>query len=277
MYKYSSTPRPLDKNYFTNKIIGIAVPVTILAGFVFQIISGAGIIDSLLWGLGGGALVFLTWALCREMDPDNDYSAILAASIALIGVLVFGISGILVMVLYLFSARILIRTTGLKAKPMDSILLLVLGSIVGFFVHPVFFLLIFLIFLFDALLKNPLKLQFLFTGLAIIIIIPGTLLSNYPFEGEFYYFQVLVTGVLTLLFIPVIISSKNVMSTGDVTGNRLIGIRLQTGLILLITTSLLYTAINGEEIHVLYPFWSCVVAILIYRIYKFFQKCFNSR
>jgi len=271
IYKYSSTPRPLDKKYLTNRIIGLAVPLVIIGSFLYQLVTGTGLLDALLWGTGGGLVVFLSWALCREMDPDNDYSALLAAIFSLAGIFLLGIQGIPVMILYLFSARILVRTTGIKAKWADSVLLLLLGTWIAFTVHGIFLLTVFTIFILDAILKAPLKKQYIFAVLSLLVFFGGLITGEFNlWEGTFFYYQAIAGTLLALLFVPVIISSRSVRSIGDVTGKKLQGIRLQLILILLIISGLLHAIIDGDKgLAFLFPFWACVTGIVVYRAFKF--------
>lgn len=67
--------RKLDFRYKPNLIIILFVLITTAVGWLStgQILSGI--------YLGGG--VFMTWALCRELDPAHDYSAFIAAALSL--------------------------------------------------------------------------------------------------------------------------------------------------------------------------------------------------
>lgn len=81
--------------------------------------------------LAAGA-TFLTWSLGRELDPDHEATALLAAIPAGALVLVGFEVSILVTVTVLMSARLLVESTGRRPLPTDLIGMMVLASVVSF-------------------------------------------------------------------------------------------------------------------------------------------------
>ncbi|MGD9316838.1 MAG: hypothetical protein PVG56_08400, partial [Anaerolineae bacterium] len=86
---------PLDPGYPTNLAIAALTVVVAIAGAVWRLISGVALLESALWGIGAGLVMFLTWALGRELDPDHDLSAFVGAGLVLIALLLAGAPSLL--------------------------------------------------------------------------------------------------------------------------------------------------------------------------------------
>jgi len=78
-------------------------------------------------------LVFLTWALVREIDPDHDWTALAAAFFAGLWVMV-GQETLSVMALLglMMAARLVLNSTGRRPLNTDLMALVILGSAVAF-------------------------------------------------------------------------------------------------------------------------------------------------
>lgn len=123
-----ATIRPIDPSYPTNRAIAALTMAVIVGGIVLQLIVGEGLTQGVSWGISAGLTVFLAWALGRELDPDHDLSAFVAAGLALIGLLLFDLPSLMALLWMLFFLRMVNRTTGLPARILDSLLILGLGS-----------------------------------------------------------------------------------------------------------------------------------------------------
>ena len=124
----SHVTRPLDPRSPSNiAITGLTLIVTAAAGVI------ALTADQSLWLpiLAGGA-TFLTWALGRELDPDHQTTALLAAIPAAVLVLLGFEVSILVTAAVLMSARLLVESTGRRPLPTDLAAMVVLASAVAF-------------------------------------------------------------------------------------------------------------------------------------------------
>ena len=83
----------------------------------------------MLWGAGVGLTVFLSWALARELDPDNDHSAFVGAGLVSIGVFLWGLPHFLALFCLLVLGRIVNRSSGLSARTADSMAAVVLSGL----------------------------------------------------------------------------------------------------------------------------------------------------
>ncbi|MEM8966327.1 MAG: hypothetical protein AAGE93_07905, partial [Bacteroidota bacterium] len=73
--RFSGLARPIDPAYPTNRAIIIIVSTVFLGLTIYSLSIGQGLIDSLLVGGHLAVVIFLTWALARELDPDYPLSA----------------------------------------------------------------------------------------------------------------------------------------------------------------------------------------------------------
>ncbi len=124
----SHLTRPLDPRLPSNVTISGLTLVVAAAGGVLAL---AG--DRTLWlpVLAAGA-TFLTWALGRELDPDHQTTALIAALPAAALVLVGLEVSILVTVTVMMSARLVVASTGRRPLATDLAGLVVLAGAASF-------------------------------------------------------------------------------------------------------------------------------------------------
>jgi hypothetical protein len=123
----SHVTRPLNPRSPSNiAITGLTLLVTAAAGVI------ALTADRSLWLpiLAAGA-TFLTWALGRELDPDHEATALLAAIPAAALVLLGFEVSILVTAAVLMSARLVVESTGRRPLSTDLAAMVVLASAVA--------------------------------------------------------------------------------------------------------------------------------------------------
>ncbi|WP_048138870.1 hypothetical protein [Methanosarcina horonobensis] len=138
----------------SNRII-VVITLLFLSGTMgFQLVSGRGIFPASYAGLMAGASVFLAWAFAREIDPDNELSAFVAAFFSGIGFIFFPSPLLLTLLLELMLLRIVNRSTGLPARTLDSFAILLLSGWLLFHGGWIYSILAFLAFVLDAFLPN---------------------------------------------------------------------------------------------------------------------------
>ena len=120
--------RAIDPRYPTNLAIAVLALVVAIGGTAWRLVTGLPLLESALWGIGAGFVLFLTWALGRELDPDHDLSAFMGVGLALIVLLFFDLPELLLVFWLLLVLRTVNRTTGLPARPLDSLAILGLGG-----------------------------------------------------------------------------------------------------------------------------------------------------
>jgi hypothetical protein len=261
--------RPIDPNYLTNRAIAAVAMVVTAGGAIFQLLTGGELIQSALWGIAAGFAVFLAWALGRELDPDHDLSAFVAAGWALIGVLFLDLPSIIVLLWILLLVRIVNRTVGLPARIFDSLLILGLAGwltlqgnwIVGLMTALAFFL--------DGQLSPPHRRQLLFAGITVLV----TVISFFLTGGIHGEAQLSSPGLLALLavsalFVLVIIDSRELRTLGDQTSEPLNPRRVQAAQIIALLTGIQFALWRGDPSLVsLMPLWAAMLGVALYRLF----------
>ncbi len=268
-YQYSSIGRPLDPVYKTNKIIGILTPVFMVLGFIYYWAIGHSLPDSFLFGLQAGISVFLTWALARELDPDNDYSAFVALIIHLPALVWLGAPAIFNIFWFLLLTRMLNHTTGLVLKWQDSIVILLLASWLIFRVHWIIGMMTAFAFLLDSRLKPASARQLIFFVLLLVEITVYLIVWDAFFQLETVpLLSWILFIVATILFLPVIYQSARVKSLGDATAIPLNPRRVRTAQILVWLSAVLLLFIPGTgQVTSFSPVWVAFVGIGLYRLF----------
>ena len=124
----SHLTRPLDPRSPANVAIsGLTLVVAAIAGVLA--LTG----DRTLWLplLAAGA-TFVTWALGRELDPDHQLTALIAALPAGAVVLLGDEVSIVVTLTVVMTARLVVATTGRTALPVDLAAMVVLAGAASF-------------------------------------------------------------------------------------------------------------------------------------------------
>lgn len=103
--------RSMDFSYKTNQMIVLASAVVAAIGWWLT--------GNVLSGVYIGFSVFLTWALVRELDPNHDYAAFLAAAFSLLNLFYYENVQLLVVVWILLLMRILNGITGKALTTFD--------------------------------------------------------------------------------------------------------------------------------------------------------------
>jgi hypothetical protein len=260
--------RPIDPSYPTNRAIAVLALVVAIAGAILRLLSGAALLESSLWGIGAGFVLFLTWALGRELDPDHDLSAFVGAGLVLIALLLFDTPSLLVVFWLLLLLRIVNRTAGLPARPLDSLAVLGLGAWLTWQGHWMVGLVTAVAFLLDGLLLPPLRTHLFVSGLAF-----ATTVVLSVFQGDIAMesgptMPVVISSLVTAgLFLVVIATSREMQALGDATGERLNPRRVQAAQVLALLTALLFTWWGGHSgVVALLPLWAAMVGVGFYRL-----------
>jgi hypothetical protein len=274
----SSVTRSIDLTYPTNRAIAA---VTLLFFFVtagFQFASGKDVFPALYSGLRAGTSVFFAWAFAREIDPDNELSAFVAAFAGCIGFVFFSSPLLLALLLELLLIRIVNRSKGLPARTLDSLVILLLSGWILLQGGWIFCVLTFLAFVLDAFLPEPNRSHRSFAGalfLALLFSVRFLFFSGN--EGEKISIQ--GTGLpifvlaAVLLFIPLIFNSRTIKSKGDLTGIPLNPIRVQAAQMMALLSISLPAVLQGwSGVESLMPLWGAIFGVSVYGDSKLLLK-----
>lgn len=270
MSDITSIGRTIDPQYPTNRAIAIITILVVLGGTVFQRLSGGGWGASVLWGINAGLTVFLTWALCRELDPDHPMGAFVAAALALVASLVWDLPELGVILWLVVMTRVVNRTAGPPAGVLDALGLLGLAgwlSLQGDWQYGVMTALA--LFL-DSQLPERARRQLLFALVAVGVTVGAALLGEGVVgQGGLSLRGGLIALGLSLLFSPVVLDSRRVQSVGDQTGERLIPVRVQAAQILALLTGVEAAFLGGvAAFKALGPLWAAVVGASVNWLYN---------
>ena len=163
MYRYTSIGRPLDPAYPSNKAVLIILPLAAILGALVTWKSGGAGLDLLSNAVSFLLIAFGTWALARELFPDDSPAAFISMGLGLVAALSFESPGILILFTTLGLVRMVNRSTGLLARKSDSILVMLLVfAVIYSTASPFFGAVAALAFILDGSLKEPLRHQWVF-------------------------------------------------------------------------------------------------------------------
>jgi hypothetical protein len=163
MYKFTSIGRPLDPGYPSNKAVLIILPLAAVLGAIVSWKTGGEGVEILRKAVSFLLIAFGTWALARELFPDDSPAAFISMGLGLVAALSFDAPGILILFTTLGLVRIVNRSTGLPARKSDSILVMLLVfAVIYSTASPFYGAVAALAFILDGSLKEPLRHQWFF-------------------------------------------------------------------------------------------------------------------
>lgn len=267
LHDVTALGRPIDPAYRTNRAIAALSLVVLVAAILVRLAGGAAVLEGVVWGTSAGLVVFLTWALARELDPGFDLSAFVGTGLMIVALLFVELPSLLVLFWMLLALRIVNRSTGLPARPLDSVAVLGLGGWLTWQGYWVAGLVTAVAFLLDGLLPRPLKYHLLVAGIALLMTLILTVFQgNLAIESALEMPMVLVVGVATSLFLFLIATSRTVKATGDATGEPLDARRVRAAQGLALLTGLLLAGWEGTSgVVAVLPLWAAGVGAALYR------------
>ena len=168
LYQYTSIGRSLDPAWPSNRAVLVLLPLVAVLGAALAWIEGLAPLALLPRGIGLALIVFLAWALGRELDPDDPSAAFISLALGLLVGLAHPDAGLLTALTTLGLIRMVNRSTGLAPKVSDSVVLLLLSIWVIYRTgSPYFGAVAALAFVLDGSLRNPLRHQWLYALLCL--------------------------------------------------------------------------------------------------------------
>jgi len=256
----SSIGRAVDLTYATNRAIAVITLLVAIGGLLWQRLSGAPWLASTTWGSQAGLTVFLTWALCRELDPDHPTAAFAAAGFALVAVLVWALPQLALILWLVILMRVVNRSTGLAAGVLDAVGLVGLAGWLSLQDNWAYGLITAIALFLDSQLPDPTRRQLPFALLsAIVTALVAILASASLWETPSVMVGLGALG-LSLVFLPVILAARSIESIGDETEERLRPARVQAAQVLALLTGVGAAFLDGSSALVrLGPLWASVL------------------
>jgi len=144
----------------------VVLALVLLAAVVGVVSAKAG--DFSPAGLFQRALSFMlisygSWALARELDPDDRIAAFISMAAGMLAALVVNSPGLLIVFTTLALARMVNRSSGLAARTSDSILVMISVFLVMYMTDSPFYAVVAgIAFVLDGTLVKPLRQQWVF-------------------------------------------------------------------------------------------------------------------
>lgn len=272
--RFTNLARAVDIKYPTNLAVVILSSFVFFAAGIFQWAGGLPLLAALGAGFSLGLTFFLAWALAREIDPDQEYSAFLSAGMVLVGVLWLGPADNLVLFWAIVILRLVSRCVGLPMTWFDSFSILGLSAWLTWQEHVWVGGITVAAFLLDAILPKPDRKSFLFAGLMLVLTVVISFVNPPEFAlGVFPVPLLLLLVVTSVLFVWVVTRAKQINSVGDATGVPLNSIRVRESQVLLLTAAVLVTVlVSSEGLPVVFPFWLVMLGTGLYQIGILFKS-----
>lgn len=262
VYRFTSIGRPLDPRYPTNRAVLVLLPALAMAGASIVLLAGEGWMAALAAGLMFMLVAFGTWALTRELAPDDNPAAFIAIALGIAQVFA-GTDSVLLVFVALFLVRIVNRTTGLAPRPLDSL------AVLGFAAwamdslgQPLLGLVAALAFALDALLPAGRRWQLVPALLACALAVRGiatdgiTLAPRLLTSGSS-----LIVAVVLLAYSLATWRSRRVVSVADIGGERLQASRVQAGMVIGALVVVQAYLVSGPVMLESSPTWASLVAV----------------
>jgi hypothetical protein len=260
----SGIGRPLKVEYPTNRAIIYIVLSSFILGTLIKFFTNEAFLSSTVWALRFSVTLLLTWALARELDPDNNASAFISVVLGLATFVLFPPTSLLVLFWLVLVSRILNRITGISPQLLDVVGIVSLAIFMSWRESWIFGVLTALVLFTNSWLDNEKKRG---TLLLIIVIVP-VLVLLFNFKNDFLMNADPSTEIIifltacTVLFVPVIYKTNSLKTFTDMTSEPISVIRLRVTRIMALTTGALVFIIQGSAgFNQLLPLWMVLVSI----------------
>ena len=233
IYHYTSIGRPLDPAYATNKAVMVLIPLAAALGAGITWFGGGNMLQVLQQAVFFALVLFGSWALARELDPDDNPAAFISVACGMVVALSVDSPGLLIVFVTLGLVRIVNRSTGLTARKADSISLTLLSIAVIYTTgSPLFGAVAALAFILDGSLKDPLRHQWLFAFVCLggtIVYMVDHDISLGPLSAPDSLFEWLALLFLLIFALDTALT-RSVRALGDMGGRPLDVNRVRGGM-----------------------------------------------
>ena len=234
IYQYTSIGRPLDPAWPTNKAVLVLLPIAAVLGAALAWARDGTLSEVLLRALNFALVLFVAWALARELDPDDQSAAFISLAAGVLVAVVIDSPGVLAAFTALGLIRIVNRSTGLAARKTESVVLVLLSIAVIYWTRsPLFGGVAALAFLLDGSLKDPLRHQWVFAllclGATVVYMVDHDIGLGHPAAPDslFEWLSVL----FLLMFALDVVLTRKIRSRGDVNNRALDLSRVRGGMV----------------------------------------------
>ncbi len=220
LYQITSIARPLEWKYPTNRAVILLLPVGALIMAIAGYAQGHEPLQIAWSALTGAVVVFGSWALARELAPDDNAAAFISMFLAF-ATLRFDIPSLLFLFTALFMVRMVNRSTGLPARYLDSFLVLGLTFWAAWEMEtPGLCLVAALAFVLDGQLRDGQRHQwgFAFISIAGAIYVYDRFGMGGADPEAFSTLDTWLIASVTIVYVAIALLLHRVRSVGDATG-----------------------------------------------------------
>lgn len=266
--RWTSIGRPIDPAWPTNRAIAILSGLVVFGTAVIELLAGRGRIGlaaAIVDGALAGLAVFLAWALARELDPDRDHAAFAGALVALVTALWLGPPRFGSLFLLLLALRIVNRTVGPPARPLDTLAILGLAVWVAWSGGWIAAFAATLAFLLDATLPPPHRTHLAAAGAALALTGVAATRAGFPPAWSPATAISVVALVLLLPYLRVIRASARLVTRTDAGARPLDPRRVRSAQALGLLSAVIAVSVEGVTgLAALSPLWSALVGCGLY-------------
>ena len=277
MQKYFSSPREFNVMKYRHHRTLVTLAGLVAAGyFLSQYASGETLVDAILDALHIFATMLLTWSITREIDPDRPDSAIGAAAIAGVGVILLAsTTNLLASFTLILVMRALNHSTGLPFRLGDVLVTVILVGLTARSEQWVIGLVAGLAFWLDSVAEDPSP----YARINALIVVAMTLLIAYlsdALEWSFVFtnadIAALITAFVATRFVVPSLPDP-LKSVGDYTGEPLDRRRVLYTITLMALTLLLVSWSGDDDTALgMLPLWAGLLALIVYHARERFSE-----
>ena len=263
-FPLTTVGRPIDLRFPTNLAIALLTLATFAGGFAMTtLVRGEPILASAVSGLTWAGVVFLSWALAREVDPDRWYSAFFAAAGGFIAASMFSPPPLLTIFWMLIAVRFINRSTGRPPGLLDVAGFCAVSVWLGWITHWLFPLLALPALLLTGKRLQPAPLQILVAVAVAACGIALGMMRGWPLDSVASLLEIRFIAAITLACTLVIHSYRNVRSRADRTGDPLEPQRVQWALTWAVSACIVLTFGTEMSLRELGPLWSVLAGAVL--------------
>jgi hypothetical protein len=263
LYRITHLGRPLEPRYATNRATLILMGIAFVAGAVQAWLTGGGVLAALAAGALAMLTVFFTWALGRELAPDDNPAAFIGVALSAIAWVALGRPDVLLVATSVGFSRLTARTVGEPCMMRDTVLVVVLATALTLWLGKTAIGIgAALALALDALLPSPRRLHLPLalvpvTGVVVHLARHG--LDRHPLGAWRWAF-----GALTAVTMALIVAYPKPQSTCDMQHEPLHLRRLQSGVFVTGVMALWSTLVEPPAAAA--PLWAALAGVALGRL-----------
>jgi hypothetical protein len=265
VYRFTGIGRSVDPSFPTNAAILLLASLALVVAALLSVRGDSDWLDGGLLGVNAAITVFLAWALTRELSPDDELGAFLAAAQAGVAWFALGSQSLIIPVVLLVALRLVNRSTGKAMEPIDELLVPPLFAFAAWAVAWPLGLVGSAAYALDAALpaalgqverRNHLAMSAFLLTLTTLRLVMGTPGIQVP-HRPLLLFLLAVVALGAALFSP------TPRSRGDVDGEVLVDARVRSALLLGVLATVAVTLDAGVPTGSLGLLWCSLAAVVV--------------